>query len=406
MTKERTQEVVILGGGYAGLMAAVRLANRRVPARVTLVDAKAEFPERIRLHQVAAGQQLRRRSIPELLRGTGVEFIQGRASELDPEAQLVAVQTRDGQRTLRYDWLLYALGSQVDLSPIPGLRQHTVALDDRSTAKDLAARLERLGDGRVLIVGGGLTGIEAAVELAERFPRLAIELATAGALGEDLSPAGAAHIRRVFDWHGIALREHARIEEIQEGVARLAGGERIPFDICLWAGGFRAPGLAARAGLPTNERGQVIVDRTLQVPGHPEILVAGDAALAPGPGGKPLRMSCAAGQPMGAHAGDTLARLIRGQEPEPFRFSYILRCISLGRHDGLIQFVASDDTPRDRVLTGRAAAVVKEAICRYTLTSVEAERRLRLPLYWWLRPAETASYALPAGAGTGVTTDV
>src|SRR5690606_6072546 len=259
-----TQEVVILGGGYAGLMAAVRLANRRVPARVTLVDAKAEFPERIRLHQVAAGQQLRRRSIPELLRGTGVEFIQGRASELDPEAQLVAVQTRDGQRTLRYDWLLYALGSQVDLSPIPGLRQHTVALDDRSTAKDLAARLERLGDGRVLIVGGGLTGIEAAVELAERFPRLAIELVTAGALGEDLSPAGAAHIRRVFARHGIALREHARIEASQEGVARLAGGERIPFDICLWAGGFRAPGLAARAGLPTNERGQVIVDRTLQ----------------------------------------------------------------------------------------------------------------------------------------------
>jgi NADH dehydrogenase FAD-containing subunit len=94
-------------------------------------------------------------------------------------------------------------------------------------------------------------------------------------------------------------------------------------------------------------------------------------------------MGCVSALPMGAHAGENAVRLLRGEEPAPFDMAFTIRCVSLGRKDGLVQFVTGDDRPLDRVWTGRRAALVKELICRLTLAVVRWELRAGLRLYRW-----------------------
>ena len=145
--------VVVLGAGYAGLPAA-RLIAERSGARTTLVNASALFVERVRLHQVAAGQRVRQRSMAELLDGSGVELVVDRATAIDTGRREVVLS--DGGR-LGYDVLVCALGSVSDVDTVPGAAEHARPL---ATAEDSALLREELVDARgVAVVGGGLTGI-------------------------------------------------------------------------------------------------------------------------------------------------------------------------------------------------------------------------------------------------------
>jgi len=87
-------------------------------------------------------------------------------------------------------------------------------------------------------------------------------------------------------------------------------------------------------------------------------------------------MACAVAMPMGSHVADNVSAAVNHKSLQPFRFSYALECISMGRHDALIQTVHGDDTPKDRIFTGRLGAFIKENICRYTVFSLRLEKRL------------------------------
>ncbi|MFD4432027.1 oxidoreductase, partial [Nocardia sp. NPDC058497] len=89
----------------------------------------------------------------------------------------------------------------------------------------------------------------------------------------------------------------------------------------------------------------------------------GDAALADGPGGVPLRMACATGSPMAWRAGDAIAARLTGRPVPDEQIGYASQCISLGRRDGIVQKVTFDDQPTSTVLTGRIGARVKEFVC-------------------------------------------
>jgi NADH dehydrogenase len=119
--------VVVLGAGYAGLLAALRLAGKAGgAAQVTLVNDAPHFVERIRLHQVAVGAAVPRRPLARVLQGSGVELLLGRATSVEPATRRVVVE-REGERTtLRYDALVYALGSgalHADLERHPSQRR-------------------------------------------------------------------------------------------------------------------------------------------------------------------------------------------------------------------------------------------------------------------------------------------
>ena len=168
---------------------------------------------------------------------------------------------------------------------------------------------------------------------------------------------------------------------LESGKAYTRSGEEIHFDACLWAGAFRVSPLAQQSGLPVDAQGRILVDAALRSVAFPTIYAVGDAASTT------LRMACATALPTGAYAGGHLAAQLAARPlPAAFSFAYLLQCISLGRHRGLVQFVHSDDRPRPRILTGGVAAFVKEGICRYTVWSLQLEKRLPGSYLWQQAP--------------------
>jgi NADH:quinone reductase (non-electrogenic) len=349
-----TLKIVVLGGGYSGL-AAAKLAAKWTDAEVTLVNATDRFVERVRLHQVATGQRLKDRPMSALLEGTGVRLAVGRVTAIDPKARTVSL----GGESVPYDMLVYALGSQAANNK----GAYSVGTFDE------AERLrERLASSQtVAVVGGGLTGIEAAAELAEAHPGLKVKLVTAGVLGAALSLRAQQYLRRTFDRLGVDVRDNAEVREIQADGVLLADDEHIAADTVVWTAGFRVSELARESGFEVDEHGRMVVDGSMRSVSHPDVYAVGDAAAIVPPSGQELRMACATGLPSAQHATRAIAARLAGRKVKPMRFRYVNQCISLGRRDGLIQFVRADDTPVETVLTGRVAAFYKEAVVRGTI---------------------------------------
>jgi NADH dehydrogenase len=386
MNTTSRHKVLILGGRYAGLVAASRIA-REPRAEVTLIDARPEFTQRIRFHELLAGRTPRILDYASRLGRRGIRFVQARAEALEPARQRVSTLTAEGKRCeLEYDTLVLALGS-VTAADAPGVAENALRLNDPTGILQAARKVRALAasGGRILVIGGGLTGIEAATELAERYPGLGVTLATHGRVGEDYSRAGSEHLRRRIAGLGIELLEGVSIQSLDPDRAWTGDGGAIPFDLCVWAGGFEAPALAREAGLKVDPAGRALVGPDLRAQGRPDVFVAGDSALASFPDGKAIRMGCVSALPQGAHAGENIRRMLRGEPAKPFDFGITLRCISLGRKNGLVQFTELDDTPRPRVWTDRPARVTKELICRMTYEVVRGELRTGLPLYHWPR---------------------
>jgi NADH dehydrogenase FAD-containing subunit len=109
-------------------------------------------------------------------------------------------------------------------------------------------------------------------------------------------------------------------------------------------------------------------------------------------------MGCVSALPMGAHAGENVACFLRGEEPAPFDMAFQIRCLSLGRKDGLVQFVQGDDTPLEKIWVRRRAALVKELICRMTFFVVHWEMRAGLRLYRWPRIGPALIQSADGGA--------
>ncbi|MFF5520110.1 NAD(P)/FAD-dependent oxidoreductase [Streptomyces coeruleorubidus] len=364
--------IVVLGAGYTGAVAAGRLARRlhREDVAITLVNAEPDFVERVRMHQLATGQDLRSLPFSEMFAGTGVELKLAKVTGVDVDRRTVAVVDADGPgepetEELEYDTLVYALGSGWNDQGVPGAAEHAHQIAGRPGALRLRERLARLDAGEsVVVVGGGLTGLEAATEIAEARPDLDVALAARGGLGDWLSPKGRRHLRKVFDKLGITVHEHAAVTGVEADRVTTADGGTIPAAVTLWTTGFAVHPIAKATTLDVTDTGQIVVDGTMRSVSHPDVYAIGDAALAMGPGDKPLRMSCASGTPMAWQAADAIAaRLTGGKLPNaPLR--YFNQCISLGRREGLIQYVTADDRAVRAALTGRLAAVYKELVCK------------------------------------------
>lgn len=355
-----SKRIVVLGAGYAGLPAAKRLANRMAsePVEVTMVNAAPDFVERPRLHQMSTGQAIRPMSLRGLLEPSGVRFRLGTVTAIDPLRRQVVVD----EDRLSYDLLVYALGSTVDLSTVPGVAEHAYALTDPSAAARLCARAERLRCGRLVVCGGGLTGIEAATELAESYPSASVSLVSRRPPGEWLSEPGRRYLDRALDRLGVRVRGGVGVREVSADAVLLDDGTVVRHDGCVWAGGFTVPTLARETGLRVDAVGRIVVDRELRSVSHPDIYAIGDAAAVSGRWGPSLAMGCRSGGFTGPYVADTIAARLVGRMPKGFDFRYVHECVSLGRRDGLIQFVNADNTPKRAILTGRLAARYKELV--------------------------------------------
>lgn len=345
-----TGRVVVLGGGYAGVVAANTLARRRF--EVTLVNPIPFFVERVRLHRVAAGHRDHARVPFEKILHSGISLVIDRARRID--ASHHAVQLASGAR-IGYDWLVYAVGSGERSASTD---RHSVAND--AAAACLAEALAHQSRQETTVVGAGLTGVETAAALATAGRQ--VEL-----ISRDLFPTDTYH-RHV----------HARLTSLGVEVSTGSLGDAARRGgILIDATGLQPPPLARLSGLPVDERGRLVVKPDLRTSAHPSIVGAGDATYVTGGDATHLRMSCATALPMGAHAARTIIEMSRGRTPEPFRHRYAIQCLDLGGAVGRIQFVTAKDDHRPFALTSVLGGLGKELVVRSTVGTMRRARRGR-----------------------------
>ena len=250
---------------------------------------------------------------------------------------------------MRYDHLIYALGSQTDRDSVPGVRDYayTLAPGGPLSAAALRERLPALNQtgGQLVVCGGGATGIEAAAEFAAAYPRVRVQLLTRGMFGAFLGPEVAAIMRQSLERRGVTIQDGVTVTAVTPDAVQTTTGP-VAADLCLWTGGFVAPSLARESGLAVNARGQILVDPFMRSVSHPEITAVGDAAQPVEDPTVPVRMSAFTAIILGAHGADCLVATLRGRSPAPLSFAYLGQGIALGPGDAVGFGKTPDDQPR------------------------------------------------------------
>ena len=381
--------VVVLGGGYAGALAANRL-QQNSDIDITIVNKRPLFVERVRLHELVAGSGTATTDLAELL-GDGVKLIVDTATRIDAANRSVELESGGA---VTYDYLIYAVGS---VGTVPagmhGAREFAYPISELEQAQRLRATLDKLPeDAPLCVVGGGLTGIEAAAELAEQRPKARITLLCGGTLGPSIGEKARGSVRRQLKRLGVEVDDAAKVAELRADHVRLTDGRVVPSRATVWTAGFGVPDLAVRSGLRTDELGRLLTDETLTSIGDDRIIAAGDAAA---PSGQPLRMSCQAAMPLAARAVSTVLDRVAGRAPKALGQTFVGQNISIGRRYGTIQLVNSDDTPRAFYFGGMPAAKFKEYVCTMVVKQI-AKESSKPGAYSWPGAKKSPAASRPA----------
>ena len=378
-------KVVVIGGGYSGTLAANHL-RMRGDVDITLVNPRPKFVERIRLHQLVAGTHEATADYGSVL-GDGIRLVVDTATRIDTANRTVELAKRPA---LDYDYVIYAVGSTGAVpASVPGAAEFAYPIAELEQAQRLRAVIDDVHpDAPVTVVGAGLTGIEAATELAEKGHN--VTLVCGGQLGPYLSEPGRRSVAKVLRKLGVTVLETDLVTEVRPDAVVFEDGAVRQSAVTIWVAGFGVPDLAATSGLRTDAMGRLLTDETLTSVDDPRVVAAGDCAS---PSGVPLRMSCQSASPLGAQAANTVLSRIAGTPPAVIDQAFSGACISLGRKSGTLQFARKDDTAVNVYLSGRVVASIKEAVCKGTLWSLRREAAKPGSAFWFKggpRPEQSA----------------
>ncbi|NGN66104.1 NAD(P)/FAD-dependent oxidoreductase [Streptomyces sp. A7024] len=303
--------VVVVGAGFAGYQTARTLA-RRAPrhVEVVLLNPTDYFLYLPLLPQVAAGILEPRRVTVSLTRSLpGVRLVLGEASGVDLDTRHVHYVDAEGRKgELRYDRLVLSVGSVNRLLPIPGVTQHAKGFrglpealylrDHMIRQLELAAETEdpdeRAARATFVVVGAGYTGTEVAAHgqlltrsMARHNPVLRsappprwLLLDIAPRVMPEMDERLSRTAERVLRGRGVDIRTGTSVKEATQDGVLLDDGEFVASRSLIWCVGVRPDPLVEEVGLPT-EKGRLVVDEYLNVPGHPEVFACGDAAAVP-----------------------------------------------------------------------------------------------------------------------------
>ncbi|NEW37870.1 FAD-dependent oxidoreductase [Nocardia cyriacigeorgica] len=350
-------DVLVIGGGYAGVMAANRLTQRD-DLTVTLINPRPSFVERIRLHQLVGRTGDAVVDYRDVL-AEDIELVVDSVTRIDAAERSVALASGG---VVGYDYLIYAVGSGSADPQVPGAAEFAYPLATLEAAQQLRTILDTTpATDSITVVGAGPTGIETAAELAEL--GRTVTLVCGAMLGPYLHTRGRRSVAKRLTALGVTVLDgpNAEVTGVTADTVRLSGGHTLRSDLTIWTAGFGVPDLAARSGLSTNAAGRLLTDETLTSIDDPHIVAAGDSAA---PSDMPLRMSCQAAIPLGARAADTVLSHIDGEQPATLNQAFAGQCISLGRKAGIFQFAHRYDVAVWLHIGGRPGATIKEYICR------------------------------------------
>jgi NADH:ubiquinone reductase (H+-translocating) len=363
-------EVLIVGGGFAGLSALDALSRSRPDVRVTIVDSNVYSTFQPLLYQVAtAGLTSSDVAFPlwTAAERHGGRYRKGELARLDLEARTATLSTGD---ELGYDYLILATGVAAAFFGVPGAAEHSLSLYTRRDAvtfrNELMDALERRNEGLagpgldVTIVGGGATGVELSGTLAELrnialpavYPEIDREKFKVRLI--EMGPALLApyndHLRRytrqqLLD-RGVEVDLSTAIKEVRPDSVLLADGTEHHSDITVWAAGISVPDASWTAGLPRGKGGRIEVEADLRVTGQDRVFAAGDVCRNEA---KPVAQLAQPAIQQGRHAGRQIARLIAGQPTTPFRYHDKGTMATIGRRSAVVEL------PRGIRFTGTLA---------------------------------------------------
>jgi NADH dehydrogenase len=337
--------VAVLGAGYAGLAAYAELRHRLRPdeAEVVVVNKDPYHTFVTQIHTIAGdAEEVSHVRVPLHQAVTPpAHLVVAPVEVLEAGPRGVAVTLR-GAGTLRCAAVVLAVGYEPEFFGLPGLRENSHTLSDLPSARRLRERLRALaaarGEARVIVAGGGLTGVELAAEIGDSYPgRFRLTLVEGGPeIMPGFEPALVQTARAALRDKGVGIHTGARIAAARPGRLLLADGEALPFDVLIWAGGIRGNPLVARSGLPCTPRGQAVADPSLRSPASPAVFLAGDCSAAvDAKTGRPVPNTAQAAIQEGRHAAANLVRQLRGEPLRPFSPHLRGILISLGRHEGV-----------------------------------------------------------------------
>ncbi|MEU5841579.1 FAD-dependent oxidoreductase [Rhodococcus sp. NPDC047139] len=355
--------VAVIGGGYAGTVAANRMSRK---AAVTVVNPRPHFVQRTRLHQFAVGNHHASGDYRKLL-AKGVELLVDTATRIEPGTRTVHLASGG---SIDYDYLVYAVGSTATRrSTVPGVEEFAFPVAEFEHAERLKYALSSLdADAVVTVVGAGLTGLETAGELAERGCR--VRLVCSGIIGPMLAEKARAATYELLAHLGVEIIENSRVTRVGPDGFTLDDDTVLESAITVWTAGFGVPELARSSGLSTDELGRLLTDETLTSIDDDRVIAAGDCAA---PSGEPVRMACQSALPTGLAAADTVLSRIAGEEPADLDFGFNGVGVSLGRRVGVVQFHERDDTPKDRAYAGRIASSIKDLGLKAAMAGLRVE---------------------------------
>ncbi|TDC19412.1 FAD-dependent oxidoreductase [Streptomyces sp. 8K308] len=367
-TGAENTDVVVIGGGYAGVMAANRLTLRD-DVTVTLVNPRPTFVHRIRLHQLVGGSDDAVVDYRDVL-GERVRLVVDTATRIDAAGRHVTLASGE---VVGYDYLVYAVGSGSADPDVPGAAEFAYPIATLEEARRLRPVLDAApATAAVTVVGAGPTGIEIAAELAEA--GRAVTLVCGGVLGPYLHRRGRRSVAGRLAELGVTVLDGpgSSVTAVTRDAVRLADGRELPSEVTVWTAGFGVPDLAARSGLSIDALGRLRTDETLTSVDDERVVAAGDSAA---PSDLPLRMSCQAAIPLGARAADTVLSRIAGERPAPLNQAFAGQCISLGRRAGIFQFAHRYDEALWFHIDGRPGARLKEFVCGGIVKHLAGEAR-------------------------------
>ena len=362
------KKILILGGGFGGIYAALRLEKlfaKSDDVEVTLVTRDNYFLFTPMLHEIAACD-LELNNIVNPLRkllGRVATFV-GTVEEIDLESKTVRAShgLDDHAHVLPYDHLVLALGSRTNFFNLPGVEEFAVTMKSLTDAVELRNRIithleeansecaagERQPLLTFVVAGGGFAGVETlgaindfVREAIGFFPNLKLEHVRMVLITPDqlilpeLNPKLGAYAMRKLRRRGVEILTGARVSAVRGGEVELTSGQRIPANTLIWTAGTAANQLVSGLNLPMR-KGKIEVNEYLEVVGVQGVWAVGDCALVPNPksgGFHPPTAQHALRE--GRTLADNLAASIRGGRKRPFRFSTLGQLAAIGRRTGV-----------------------------------------------------------------------